>query len=575
MDFNILLGLSVIVCLVGLFLRLSIWFTQGIEVASQPISPGERIKSAMTGLTTTVAGAKIVEVFRSIILDLFFQKRIFDKSFTRWLAHSLIFFGFIPLLFMHALSPILADSLFSDYQPTLTPFLFLRDFFGLMVLIGVGLAVFRRINLRDKRLKTYLSDWAALVFLAIIMLSGMMLLGGKMTSYSSFQAMTEEYGGFDEEEQLALEAYWVVENGLESPNILQPPSEELVAQGQEVHEMNCMDCHSSNRMAFISFPLRNISQAFHGIFGDPGGVNVLLTLHLFACFGFLAWLPFSKMFHILAAPINLIIKRVTGDELGEPANILNRQMIGLSACTHCGSCSVECSSSMFSESFNNDFILPSEKVQFLKRFAANQEKDTEIIKKMQEGLYVCTSCDRCTTICPSGINLKDLFVRSRYNLLAYGEPEATMLSHFSFPLALAQNFVDDHLKALKKVTDLFKKNLRQLADIGVPISLDRGEEPFDNTTFKGCYSCQRCTNICPVVRSFDNPGEKLGLLPHQIMFSLGIGNVELAMGSQMIWSCSTCYLCQEHCPNQVELCDIFYRLKNGVINKLEAGGANS
>jgi heterodisulfide reductase subunit C len=77
-----------------------------------------------------------------------------------------------------------------------------------------------------------------------------------------------------------------------------------------------------------------------------------------------------------------------------------------------------------------------------------------------------------------------------------------------------------------------------------------------------------------VVRSYDNPTEALGMLPHQIMFSLGIGNSELAMGSQMIWSCSTCYLCQEHCPNQVELCDIFYTLKNGALNKIEAG-ANS
>ncbi len=97
------------------------------------------------------------------------------------------------------------------------------------------------------------------------------------------------------------------------------------------------------------------------------------------------------------------------------------------------------------------------------------------------------------------------------------------------------------------------------------------KQGVDNNSFKGCFSCQRCTNICPVVRSFDNPAESLGLLPHQIMFSLGIGNTELAMGSKMIWSCSTCYLCQEHCPNDVELCDIFYSLKNDAINKIEAG----
>jgi heterodisulfide reductase subunit C len=154
-------------------------------------------------------------------------------------------------------------------------------------------------------------------------------------------------------------------------------------------------------------------------------------------------------------------------------------------------------------------------------------------------------------------------------LLRQGEPEKALLSHFSFPLALAQNYVDDHLQALKKVTDLFKKNFQHLTDMTGPITL--GGDGFANTSFRGCYSCQRCTNICPVVRSFDNPVEALGMLPHQIMFSLGIGNVDLAMGSQMIWSCSTCYLCQEHCPNQVELCDIFYTLKNRALNRIEAG----
>ncbi len=118
--------------------------------------------------------------------------------------------------------------------------------------------------------------------------------------------------------------------------------------------------------------------------------------------------------------------------------------------------------------FNNDFILPSEKVQYLKKFAANKEHDPAIIKRMQEGLYVCTSCDRCTNVCPSGINLKELFISSRYSLLTTGTPETTMLSHFSFPLALAQNFVDDHLKALKKVTELFKKSFQHLTDLAGP-----------------------------------------------------------------------------------------------------------
>jgi heterodisulfide reductase subunit C len=576
MNFNILLGLAAIVCLIGLILRLSIWFTQGIRPSTPPSTPtlsvGSRIKAAVLGVLGVIFSSRILLILKSIFVDLFFQKRIFDKSFLRWTAHALIFVGFILLFLMHALDSIVSESLFSNYQSTLNPFLFLRNLFGVMVLAGVGIAVFRRISLKPQRLRTNASDWAALVFVGVIILSGLLLEGSKMSSFTKYQSMVDEYASLDEEEGKALEAFWVQENGVVSPNATKPFDAELIARGREVNGDSCIECHASNRAAFAGFAISKISRSFSALVGDSTAVTIFWYLHILACLSFLAWLPFSKMFHILAAPVSLIIKSVTGDELNEPANILNSQMIGLSACTHCGTCSIECSSGMFYESYQNDFILPSEKVQYLKRFAANKEHDPEIKKRMQQGLYICTCCDRCTTVCPSGINLKELFISSRYSLLETGVPETTMLSHFSFPLALAQNFVDDHIKALKKVTDLFKKNFQHLSDLSSPITLGK-TTGVGNNSYKGCYSCQRCTNICPVVRSYDNPAEALGMLPHQIIFSLGIGNVDLAMGSQMIWSCSTCYLCQEHCPNQVELCDIFYNLKNGAINKIEAGAS--
>lgn len=574
MAVKILLGLSVIICLVGLFIRFSIWFSHGLQSTGQLNSVGERVSAAFQSVLKSFFSSKLLLVVKSFFLDLLFQKRIFDKSALRWVAHTLIFTGFILLLLFHALGSVVSETLFTDYQPTLSPFLFLRNLFGIMVLTGLALAVYRRFTMKAKRLKTYASDWAALVFITVIILSGMLLEGAKISSFTVYSNMVEEYAAFsDDEEEKALEAFWVAENGLSSPNFIATPSPELVAMGLEINGDSCIECHASNKAAFASFGLAKISGLFSAMIGDAATVSMFFYIHLIACFSFLAWLPFSKMFHILAAPVSLIIKSVTGDqEPANPANVLNRQMVGLSACTHCGSCSIECSSSMFYEHFDNDFILPSEKVQYLKNFAAGKETDPNIIKQMQQGLYVCTSCDRCTTICPSGINLKEIFINSRYSLLLDGEPEPTMLSHFSFPLALAQNFVDDHLKALQKVTDLFKESFRNLVDFN-SLGLAKPQS-LSNSSFKGCFSCQRCTNICPVVRSYENPSEELGLLPHQIMYSLGIGNTELAMGSQMIWSCSTCYLCQEHCPNEVELTDIFYSLKNDAINKIEAG-ANS
>lgn len=570
MNFNILLTLSVLICLAGLALRLYAWFSQGIHPPSPSIPLAERIRSGLQSTSKVLFGGKIVTIIKSIFADLLFQQRVFHKSGLRWAAHTLIFFGFIFLLLMHAMEAVVSVNLFSGYESTLNPYLFLRNLFGLMVLVGVGLATYRRIVLKPKRLRTYPSDWAALIFVGGIILSGMLLEGSRISSYTVFQGMVEEYGAFDEQEALDLEALWVAENGLHSPNIAKPISAEQIARGREANDSSCIECHAANSTAFASFTLKGLTRPFAWVLGDKTAVGFFTFLHVVFCLAFLAWLPFSKMFHVLSAPVSLLITSIMGKENAAPANLLNRQMIGLSACTHCGSCSVECSSNMFFESFQNDFILPSEKVQFLKNIAAGNEVDSATRKRLQEGLYVCTSCDRCTDICPSGINLREIFVSARYALLEQGVPEKTLLSHFSFPLALAQRFTGDHLKALQSVEEMFRKTLLKLTDLALPLSLSRAKGMV-NESYKSCYSCQRCTNICPVVRSYDNPIEALDMLPHQLIYSLGIGNAEVAMGSKMIWSCSTCYLCQEHCPNQVELTDIFYNLKNAALKKIDSG----
>ena len=100
-----------------------------------------------------------------------------------------------------------------------------------------------------------------------------------------------------------------------------------------------------------------------------------------------------------------------------------------------------------------------------------------------------------------------------------------------------------------------------------PLSLEAADGKQDQIsvplgTFRHCFECQTCTNVCPVVANYENPVEALGLLPHQIMHSLGLGLVSEAMGAGMAWDCLTCYQCQEHCPQRVPVADILYELRN-------------
>lgn len=76
-----------------------------------------------------------------------------------------------------------------------------------------------------------------------------------------------------------------------------------------------------------------------------------------------------------------------------------------------------------------------------------------------------------------------------------------------------------------------------------------------------------CSNACPVVTSYQYPKEKLGLLPHQIMYSLKFGIQDNVLGAGMVWDCLGCYNCQQNCPQGVRVTDIFFELKNRAFQK--------
>jgi len=101
---------------------------------------------------------------------------------------------------MHALDKLITARIFSDYYATLNPFMFLRDLFGLMVVAGVAIAVYRRFILKVPRLKTNGRDLYAILIVAVIMISGILLEGVKITSPTIFRAMVDSYSSLDDEE---------------------------------------------------------------------------------------------------------------------------------------------------------------------------------------------------------------------------------------------------------------------------------------------------------------------------------------------------------------------------------------
>jgi heterodisulfide reductase subunit C/nitrate reductase gamma subunit len=573
MVFNVLLYISLGIFILGLIYKAYTWFSRKIGVSALDYTTSQRFSAAVKGTVKVVFSSKIFRLIKAFILDVLLQRRALKEDFLRWLMHMLLYGGFMLLLLMHALDSFVTAKLFSGYHATVNPYMFLRDLFGFMVLVGIAIAIFRRFILKVPRLKTSSMDVYAIVIVAVIIFSGIILEGVKITSYKAFQGMVSDYAGLDQEndadEIAALESYWVQNYALVSPHVKGPFDEDVLEQGQDSNESNCADCHSRPQWAFTGYAVAKTITPFALALDNAGTTNILWYIHFLACFIGLAYLPFSKMFHIISTPVSLLANAVMDKETADPANIVTRQIMELDACTHCGTCSLRCSASTAFDVLGNEYILPSEKMTFLKTLVKGKDLSDEKLHAIQEGVYLCTNCDRCTVVCPSGINLKELWFNVREDLIQRGLPECLTLSPYSFYRGLNRNNIagDDYHKPIEAASRAVAGNFEQAMDKTTPISLSDRDGDIANqlpgvATFSYCFGCQNCTTVCPVVMHYENPQEALGLLPHQIMNCLGLGLTEMATGPRMLWDCVTCFQCQEHCPQNVKVADILYQLKN-------------
>ncbi|MGB7575236.1 MAG: 4Fe-4S dicluster domain-containing protein [Thermodesulfobacteriota bacterium] len=578
MFLRVSLYISSVIFLLGLIYKVAGWFRYRIGIRAGEISTFTRVLSAVKGILSTLFSAKILTLLKVFVLDVLLQFRILREDFLRWIMHIFIYGGFMLLLLMHALDKTITVALWKNYYPTVNPFMFLRDLFGAMVIVGVIIAIYRRFILKVPRMFSNAMDVYAILIVAIIMFSGIFLEATKMVAYSDYKRMVDEYSGLSDPQELkSLEAYWVKEFGVVSPNLKGPFDEKILGKGKKLHQSSCEGCHARPQWAFTGYGAAKIISPI-GLGIDRARLpSVLWYIHVLACLAGLAYLPFSKMFHIFASSISLLANGVIGKEKLAPANRATLQAMELDACTHCGTCSLRCSVIMAFEEIANMNIFPSEKIASLQALASGKKLSPQELGHIQEGVYLCSNCYRCTVVCPAGINLQDLWFSVRETLLQKGYPEVLVLSPLSFyrglmkeetvprdyekPLIQAREAIAarcDLMKRKDKVLPLTSTN-RQLQS-GLNLSAQA-------KTFSACFGCQTCTNVCPVVGNYENPQEALGLLPHQIMHAAGLGLRDLAFGSNMLWDCLTCYQCQEQCPQGVHVTDVLYELKNLAVKR--------
>jgi len=232
----------------GLCVVASVWFTGTVRPQAGPVAGADR-------RARTDFFPRVVAVLRALFLDGLLQRRLFIRSRFRWIIHALIFWPFLAR-FSWGLAALVGSLAWPshawvwnmlDKNWPLTAFVF--DLTGLMVISGVILAVLRRRISRDEVVIEGLPerDWLAAGLLGGIVIVGFLLEGARM-------AMTGPASG----------AHW----------------------------------------AFVGWALSFI---WRGIGGLTEIYGYMWYLHAFLTGAFLLYLPFSGLFHMVMAPLVMVL----------------------------------------------------------------------------------------------------------------------------------------------------------------------------------------------------------------------------------------------------------------------------
>ena len=548
MLYSITFNLALAVFILGSIYRVVRWVTVKIGPDADQIAVRTRVLRAVKGLFSVFFSRDLFRLIWAFFFQVILQGHILKKDAWRWLMHFNIFAGILLLVLFHALDGQITAKLFSDYYPTVNPYLFLRNLFGAMVLLGIGIAGYRRLSSRGLKKISTPQDVLALVLLSIILFSGFLLEAGQIVSEPVFDEMVEEYADLDDSEaRQALQSYWAKYYGVvfaDAPDLNDP---DLIEAGEAVHLENCSDCHARPAAAFVSYPISKIIKPV-GVWANSMRLDLILwQLHFLCCFAMLAYLPFSKFSHFFTSSLSLMVRSLEDHGALQPANRITRRVISLDACMNCGQCSLHCSVEPINRVLGNPNILPSHKLGSLKKYLQKRTATGSDLFDFNEGSYICTECYRCTQVCPAGINLQDLWLASKDDLAVQGPsaPYSQVRNGVAFGQPDAQS------------------DRKSAAAAGPqPCFLDYSGRP---ASFAACIQCGTCTNVCPVVADYQQDPQLMGYLdlsPQQIVNTYRLGISDRVLNSKMAWDCFMCFKCQEHCPQKIPVAEMMYELRN-------------
>ena len=238
-----------------------LWILTGVIPESPDLNPFSKLAVLLSRTLQTIFSGKIVPISKVIFTDVLCQRRLFRRSPVRWFIHGLIFFPFVFRFFWGIIA--LISSLLNpewnlpwamiNRDTPITGFLF--DLTGLMILTGVGLAFIR--GLKERRSSA--SGLPGQDRFALGLIGGIVLVG-------------------------------------------------FILEGMRIA---LAGCPPGSGYAFLGYAIGRLFSAPDGLVEVYGFV---WYIHAILTGAFVAYLPFSKLFHMIIGPVVLAMNAATPHE---------------------------------------------------------------------------------------------------------------------------------------------------------------------------------------------------------------------------------------------------------------------
>ncbi|TAK34991.1 MAG: hypothetical protein EPO21_07745 [Chloroflexota bacterium] len=368
--------IATVIFVVGLLWHLHVWVSGRVGHAP----PRSRVANLGPALGAGLRAALRPSSLGGLLQDALLQRAILRRGGLRWAVHLCIMWSFVWLFVVGSLGNMLAERGLVDLQKDTPWFAISNEVAGLLLLIGLGIAAYRRYVSRPVQLAllTTWEDGLILGWLALLSVSGFVL---------------EAVRFLDAGVPADVATYSLVGFGLST--LLRPLGADWTA---------------------LYVPVWWI----HGL-----GALVLV-----------AYLPFSKLLHMVGTPLSLLgrIDQPHPAAYAEQPSVPGTDRFGaklllqMDACTRCGECVSWCESYAHQSS---RFVAPAEKIKgykpILKRGVVPSvlsglfgSTDKQRLRELSQGIYECTLCARCAQACPAGISLRELWFSMREDMVARG-----------------------------------------------------------------------------------------------------------------------------------------------------------